>query len=249
MSDDNGRGTNPNPNSNSGQDTEGALTGPRSRRKFLRAAVIGTAGVAGVAGVAGIARASGLSPNTLKNFSGTAQNASTPPPPTTITGYFEETGPSDCTDTYYAGNGNDQGGRNRYITFYIANLPAGDYSFDVSQSCDGNTAGPIQPAGSGTSTLQWEYANSSSQVHVVIPGTLTDGCPEDDLGGSGSTAHDSFTVTFHLDSTQNVAIYAHIQDEQGTSKVGGTLASTTTFTGSLSGNLTMSATKTVNVAP
>ena len=43
----------------------GGLNDPYTRRRFLRAAVVGTAGVAGAAGVAGVALASGHGPRLL----------------------------------------------------------------------------------------------------------------------------------------------------------------------------------------
>jgi hypothetical protein len=47
------------------QQPAGVLNDPYTRRRFLRAAVVGTAGVAGAAGVAGVALASGHGPKLL----------------------------------------------------------------------------------------------------------------------------------------------------------------------------------------
>jgi len=223
------------------QDHAGIIQNPQSRRKFLRVAAVGAAGVAGVAGAAGVARATGLAPKTLLHFNGSPQDPSTPTPDPKIAGYFEETKPGPCVSTYTGSTGN--GGINRYITFYISNLPSGNYSFDVTQTIGANT-GSIQSAGGGTATLHWEYKVSNSQVHVVIPAAPldSDGCPtQDDLGGSKSTPSNAFPVSFSTGSTQNVAIYAHIIDNQSP------LLGPTTFTGSLSGDKMLSTDITVNL--
>ena len=61
MAQDNDHGTLPE------QQPSGVLNDPYTRRRFLRAAVVGTAGVAGAAGVAGVALASGHGPKLLGN--------------------------------------------------------------------------------------------------------------------------------------------------------------------------------------
>ncbi len=65
MAEDNGQGANSEPEQQSG----GMLKDPQSRRRFLRAAAIGTAGVAGVAGLAGVAQATGA-PKILRHAFG-----------------------------------------------------------------------------------------------------------------------------------------------------------------------------------
>jgi hypothetical protein len=231
VSDENGQGANPNPTPE--QHPEGTLNSPRSRRNFLRTAAISAAGVAGVSGAVGVAAASGkLSPNTLKHFTGGPQTLSATTPPS-IDGFFEETDPGPCLDTTKSSY--SSGHTNRYVVFYISNLPKGNYSFDVTQSCDGNTAGPIRShALGGTATLQWEYKTDSSQVHVVFYDANTEPACPTDISGKKSVAYNSFTASWvtstYNAATYDVAIFAHIIDNQST------LASTTKFTGTLSGD-------------
>lgn len=235
MTNDNSQGANPNPNSE--QEHTSTLNDPRSRRKFLRATVIGVGGVAGVAGAAGIARACGVTPGSVKHLVGGVQPLSATVP--TLTGYFEHTNPGPCTSTYSGTN--KDGGTNRYITFYAANLPAGTYTFNVTQTIGAHT-GAIQSSGHGTATLQWEYLQKNSSVHVVVKDHVKNpGCPEDSL--KNATPYDAYPVSnLKLTKTQDVVFYAHIQDTQSP------LASSTTFTGTLTGTVSKTATITVTLS-
>ncbi|HEX5547208.1 MAG TPA: hypothetical protein VFX24_07340 [Ktedonobacterales bacterium] len=247
MAEDNGQGANLEPEQQSG----GMLKDPQSRRRFLRAAAIGTAGVAGVAGAVGVAQATGA-PKVLKTFLGASPNASTPPPPPSIDGFFEETQPGPCiTPPTYTGS-SGQGGINRYVVFYIKNLPSGNYSFNVTQDI-GSGAVALAAPGSGSATQPWEIAGPS-QIHVVVYGANTEPTCPTDLTGLGTHAFSAFSVsipsTDFTASNNDVAIYAHIQIDK--SKVGSgkdipTLPSSTTFTGTLSGDASQTQTVTANL--
>lgn len=245
MAEDNGQGANLEPEQQSG----GMLKDPQSRRRFLRAAAIGTAGVAGVAGAVGVAQATGA-PKVLKTFLGVHPNASTPPPPPTIDGFFEDTGPGPCLDPKEYGGGSGQGPLNRYVVFYIKNLPQGTYSFNVTQDIG---AGPVAIAasGGGTNTQPWEFA-PGNPIHVVVYAANTEpSCPTD-LTGLGTHPFSAFSVsipsTDFTTSNNDVAIFVHVEIDS--KKVGDsiTLPSSTTFTGTLSGDASQSQTVVANLA-
>jgi hypothetical protein len=219
------------------------LKDPQSRRRFLRAAAIGTAGVAGVAGAVGVAQATGA-PKIIRQALGVTSHISGQ---SNLEAFFEGTTPSDCTATYSSTSAD--GGTNRFVTFYIPNLSAGNgYSFKVTQNI-GAGAVDIQAAGSGDDSHPWEFIhNNSSAVHVVIDALADHACPtgpHDNLGGSNSTGHSSFAFTFDVPSgTHNVAIYTHINIADGVA-----IPNSTTFAGTLSGPVSLGpVTITVNKA-
>ena len=225
VAEDNVQGANPEPEQHSG----GMLKDPQSRRRFLRAAAIGTAGVAGVAGLAGVAQATGA-PKILKHAFGLTGPISGS---SSLEGFFEGTAPGTCTSTYSSTSAD--GGTNRFVTFYISGLPAGNgYSFSVTQDIGGGPQA-IQPSGTNDATRPWEFIhNNSSAVHVVMDAQTDHSCPagpSDDLNGSNSTGHSNFAFTFNVPSgTHNVAIYTHVSIGNGV-----TIPNSTTFTGTLSG--------------
>lgn len=232
MAGDNGQGANLEPEQQSG----GMLKDPQSRRRFLRAAAIGTAGVAGVAGAVGVAQATGA-PKILKQVIGLHPNVSGEQ--VTITGYFKHTTTTEsdnCTSTYSSTNAD--GGTGRYVVFYINSLPSGHYFFDVTQTIGGvtndllaNGAAPADPT-----HQQWEYAQKNSSIHVVLrnPTGTAPACPADDL--SGTLAFNSFKVEItssDLTTTKDVVIYTHVDVDADNVP---TLAGSTTFTFTLSGD-------------
>lgn len=225
MAEDNGQGANSEPEQQSG----GMLKDPQSRRRFLRAAAIGTAGVAGVAGLAGVAQATGA-PKILRHAFGAPDSHISGG--SSLEGFFEGTAPGTCTATYNSTNAD--GGTNRFITFYISNLPAGNgYSFNVTQDI-GAGAVAIEANGSSSATQPWEFAQKNSSVHVVMDAAADHACPagpSDDLNGSNSTPHNNYSFTFDVPSgTHNVAIYTHVDIADGV-----TIPDSTTFRGTLSG--------------
>jgi hypothetical protein len=193
-------------------------------------------GVAGAASAAGVALAHGDKvPKILAPVLHPQAGVSAPP---SLDGFFEETGPGPCVPTYGGGPDNAQGPRNRYITFYASNLPAGTYNFDMTQQVDANPAGAIQASGAGTAVLPWEY-NGSKPVHVVVrdPGSEPT-CPEDNLDGSNSHQYDSLPVSgFTLSATHDVVFYVHILYSNNVAHVPS--GQTTTFTGTLSGTVSL----------
>lgn len=230
MAEDNGQGANLEPEQQSG----GMLKDPQSRRRFLRAAAIGTAGVAGVAGAVGVAQATGA-PKILKNVLGVHPNASTPPPPPSVDGFFEGTGPGPCLDpkTYTGSSG--QGGINRYVVFYIKNLPQGTYTFDVKQNIGAGDVALAAP-GTGTATQPWEIAGPS-QIHAVFYTANTEpSCPTN-LTGLKSDPFSAFSISVPSGdfpgTVNDLAIFVHVQidhNKVGAGKAIPTLPSSTTFT-------------------
>lgn len=244
MAEDNGQGANLEPEQQSG----GMLKDPQSRRRFLRAAAIGTAGVAGVAGAVGVAQATGA-PKILKQvFGGATEGPSGQPP--SADGFFQDTGMStagDCAAGNYYGGGSGQGPLNRYVTFYINDLPSGTYSFNVTQDIGAGPV-PIAAQGSGSATQPWEFGGATA-IHVVVKSASSTepSCPtgpQDSLTGSPPSVYAfstfaSNTVTITTSSTNDVVIYVHIEIDKnkvGSGKAIPTLPSTTTFT--LSGGAT-----------
>jgi hypothetical protein len=233
VAEDNGQGATPELEQQSG----GMLKDPQSRRRFLRAAAIGTAGVAGVAGAVGVAQATGAPKILHQVLGGTSGVSNTNP---SIDGFFEHTDPGPCTSTY---SGNQKDGKTgRFITFYISNLPSGNYIFTVTQDIG---AGPValETNGNSTASQPWEYAQGTSSIHLVVRTAGTKPvCPTDSLGSASPFNSFPITITSSTFSgTHDVAIYAHIDINGGV-----TIPSSTTFTGALSGDASLTRTVTVN---
>jgi hypothetical protein len=218
------------------QKSPGILNDPHSRRKFLRAAVVGTAGVAGAAGVAGVvlARNGGGSPSLLRPFVGGAQVSIHP---SCCAGLEKTALTGGCESTY-------KFNESFYIVYTGKNLPAGDYSFDVTQQYKANAAGSIQPQHTDNHALPWDYQSNGNNVHVdVITANTGTCCPN--TGGALGTGHDFLPVTFHLGASSDVYIFVHIQwGSSAAPAKGDTTVFTCTLTGSNGG---ASCPSTVNV--
>jgi hypothetical protein len=212
------------------QQPAGNLDDPHSRRKFLRAAVVSTAGVAGAAGVAGVilARNGGSAPGVLTQ---TFVLASGPQVSgiETACASFED---SHLTGTALSSACPDVSGlltpSEYYFIFTAYDLPAGTYSFDAGQFLASPMPGPgpcpdslsYTPFSSSSKPL--EYVNPGNDVYVSIitpanPDTTS--CTPAPAGGQapgngigdlpvdGSTATTNLTVT----AGQDVQIYVHLQ--------------------------------------
>jgi hypothetical protein len=224
------------PGTISEQHPAGIPNDPYTRRRFLRAAVIGTAGVAGAAGVAGVARArsSGKAPSFLTHVL-IAQQQQTMPPTFAIN--FEDAalaGDSSCSSFYGGGNGLE-----RYFLFLGSNLPAGSYSFELTQQFFNppNAAGDIQPTGTHSPTLPWEYQGTQPiSIDVEAPGSFSGSC----AGAIPATAllfgppsSPPPIVKFSLGATSDALIYVHLVYD-GTPTTGDMITLTSTLTGPVS---------------
>jgi hypothetical protein len=195
-------------------------TGPEgtSRRNFLRAALVGSAAVVAVGAGADavLSRTGGVS--TIP-FIGTVGS---PPPPPSITASLEESALDGCHTTY-AGTGQ------WFPIFTIRNLPAGNYSVDLTQQVNGGSTGIIQPKGTGSSTLPWQYSSNGNNIHVDIldAGDAVD-CPTP--GKAPGTGSDTLAVAFSVSDLSDVQIYIHIVWGASTNPFSGEISK---FTGTL----------------
>lgn len=228
-----------------------------SRRKFLRAAVIGTAGVAGAAGVAGVvlAQRAGSAPGllTIRQVSGTSDGD--------YNALFEDT---NCgtgkTSTEAAQCGNytgsnkftvNQNGKatnpgSFFVVLAIRGLPGQalgtTYSIlaqeKLSTAPDTSYA-TIPTSGHGTSSQPFEYqqANSNVQIYEYPTGTISGSGPFAlSTAPYNSPSHtDSVDVangstdTFQLTSTHDVLIFIHVTWGNSAGKIGGTGTETIDF--------------------
>ena len=194
MAEDTNQGTNVERNS------AGGLDEAQSRRRFLKAAVVTTAGVATAAGVVGVDMAS-YSTKAPSILATVFNIHSTPSRPPSASLGFEDTGLGGDCITNYGKNGN--GKIENYLIFYGAELPAGTYSFTASFQV-GSSSGTLTD-----SSLPWQLNNKNSQIHVdVVTAGSGTSCPA--TGTAQGTAYDSFSVSFTLASKSDVVIYMHI---------------------------------------
>jgi hypothetical protein len=239
VSQDNNQGTGPEQNST------GLLNDPYTRRRFLRAAVVGTAGVAGAAGVAGVAlaRNGGKAPSTL----GHVFDDLTHPPHFDDT--LEETMlKGGCGNTY--GSGAATVNTEAFAMFLAEFLTPGAYTFTLQQTFTPNGGSPTTgaigtPPGGGTATLPWEYGDPGNTIFVDVEtaGSITTPCTT-----AGTTAGTGFnppppTVSWTLSKTSDVLIFVHLRYDGNTPASG----DSTTFTGTLSGPISNTFTLTVHV--
>ncbi|HEX8732320.1 MAG TPA: twin-arginine translocation signal domain-containing protein [Ktedonobacterales bacterium] len=201
------------------------LTAEQSRRRFLRTAVIGTAGVAGAAGVAGVILSQrGTGPNLMvvADISGVSQSH--------FHALFED---SDWVD--YSSNSNKSFTINNststspgswFIVLGIQGLPADTYTISAVEKL--STAGSysnIPDKGSGTASLPFEYQspgglNGNINIYTYTPGTISSTGP---YTPSGSTvSYPPLTTS----AAQDVVIFIHVNWNTG----GSTETSTTTET-------------------
>lgn len=229
-----------------------------SRRKFLRAAVIGTAGVAGAAGVAGVVlaqRGGSVAPGiiSIRQVSGTSDGD--------YKALFEDT---NCgtgkTSTEAAQCGNytgsntftvNQNGKTTepgsfFVVLAIHGLPgqAGGTTYSIlaqeklSTEPDTQYAN-IPTSGNGSSSQPFEYqqANSNVQIYEYPTGTIVGTGPYAlSTAPYNSPSHtDSVDFanspgnTFQLTSTQDVLIFIHVNWGNKAGTIGGTGTETIDF--------------------
>jgi hypothetical protein len=221
------------------QHSNGIITDPHSRRRFLRAAVVGTAGVAGAAGVAGVALAhrSNNSPSILRTFA-FAQQQQTPVAACSagleIPGLDANEKPTSLPGTcitHYSGF------KGPYALVFLASqLPAGSYTFDVTQtftpSGGSPTTGAIQPNGTTNPALPWDLDNTSNLVFInqVAAGTGS-ACPS----GAFPSMTSTLPASYALASTMDVEIWIPIIFEPSGTIMNGDTSSFTSTTSTASG--------------
>jgi hypothetical protein len=239
---DNNQGTGPE------QQSTGLLNDPYTRRRFLRAAVVGTAGVAGAAGVAGVAlgRSGGNAPSVLSHIFPALTGPSAPP---SATAGFEDTGLGGNCITNFGKNGKGQ--VEDYFIFVATNVAPGSYTFDVTQQNSGSITGTgeVQPNGTGNANLPWETVNGQP-VHVDVEpaSSVANACPDD--GGSVPSGTNVFPFSglpatipsADIPTESDLVIYVHLIYD-GTPQSG----DQTILTGTLKGPSPSSATLTASV--
>jgi hypothetical protein len=218
------------------QHPAGNLDDPYSRRRFLRAAVVGTAGVAGAAGVAGVilARNGGNTPGVLtKAF---ALNI-TPSNQTAACASFEDSTLAGTALPCVASNGSPTNPQITpsiyYFIFTAMDLPAGKYTFTAGQrvdtsgtnkscpdSADGSLYTDIQANGtatdSSTDPLTYGDGGNGKNVHVDVTSD-TVSCIPNESSNTGSlpgtaykTLADIPSSGFSVTSGQNVQIFVKV---------------------------------------
>jgi hypothetical protein len=224
------------------QQPSGMLNDPYTRRRFLRAAVVGTAGVAGAAGVAGVAlaRNGGKAPTSLSHVFTDLTH-----PPIFDDTIEETTLSGGCGNTYGKGGVVNTEAFGMFLAEY---LTAGTYTFSLTQtftpSGGSPTSGAIQQPGTATTTLPWEYGDAGNAVFVDVgtPGSLTTACTTSGTA-VGTPFSSTDTVQWTLGGTSDVLIYVHLR-YKGNKPASG---DSTTFTGTLSGPISNTFTLTITV--
>lgn len=219
--------------------TNRLLSVEQSRRKFLRTAVIGTAGVAGAAGVAGIVLSQhGASPNllTIAALSGVSSGD--------YTMLFEDTecgtsGHENLCGDYSSTNFTvvpnakhpDQVTTNPgsfFVVLAIRSLPADTYSIVAKEklSTDASFTSTIPHSGSGSASLPFAYQSNGSNVQIYRypTGTINSNGPYALTSAQysgyltpvpGLSYADSSSDTFTTSSTYDVLIFIHVNWEGG----------------------------------
>lgn len=236
--------------------TNSLLSVEQSRRKFLRTAVIGTAGVAGAAGVAGIVLSQhGSSPNllTIAAISGVSDGD--------YTMLFEDTecgtsGDANLCGDYSTNNFTvNQGGHSTnpgsfFIVLAIRGLPADTYTIGAQERISPAAFADIPASGAGSSALPFEYQSAgtpgnNAQTYIYPTGTITGSGPYALTASpyNAPTTTDS-GATFTTSATQDVLIFIHVSWHNAVTL--GTTGTTETieFQITLTGNSTGSATET-----
>jgi hypothetical protein len=220
----------------------GMLDDPYSRRRFLRAAVVGTAGVAGAAGVAGVvlARNGGKAPSILKPFIGSLAQ----PSRETNQMCFEDTNFNETTDIIIGSNGKVKG--SFFVVFAMSDLPTDSYSLEVTQQADGGPTTDIT-----SSSTPFAFASSGGQVLIyeepagTLPLPLA--CPFTKPGGTATFNESTDPATFPVSgSAQDVLVFFHITWSGGTIGSKGS-TETITFTGTLTDTTTSTVVSTLTV--
>jgi hypothetical protein len=192
----------------------GPINGDYSRRKFLRAAVIGTAGVAGAAGVSGVvlARRGGSAPTLTKSTFLTTVSAGTSFMPC-----FEDTTFSDVSAL-----GGTSG--NNYTSSYFAvlgihSLPQGaTYTINVQQQVNSDGYKDIQqpPTGNGKTPddapFAYQSKNGSVLIYYETAGSLAADCPYSKPDGTANVNAAAVPVSFTPagSGTTDVLFFLHL---------------------------------------
>lgn len=202
---------------------DGMLTQDVSRRKFLRTAVIGTAGVAGAAGVAGIVLSQHGSSPTLQSLGiyGTFSTNSIDP-------VLEPTEQNAVVGTIGGTSGYNYNNA-FWFAAVLRDLPASTtpgttYTVQVLQSVNGGTYTAI---GGGTSTAPFVFGNGNGngnfvQVYGITAGTAGSSPYSFKTGGtfaSGTSlaSQNTLPVTFTLTAPNNsvtgydVGVFVHMK--------------------------------------
>lgn len=191
-----------------------------SRRKFLRAAVIGTAGVAGAAGVGGFVlaqRGGSLAPGLVR-----IGVLSTISAHTTYTPCFEDTGFNDV-DTLSGSGGSYNANASYFAVLGIHSLPQGaTFTIDVQQELVGDSHGyqPIQGQVTGKNTtpgyapFAYQSNGNNALAWYEKAGSIAAACPYSkpsadttaDAKGSGAP----FTFAPSGTGTTDVTFFLHL---------------------------------------
>lgn len=234
------------------------LTAEQSRRKFLRTAVIGTAGVAGAAGVAGVILSQqGARPNLMvvADIAGVSQSH--------FHTLFEDTNCGTSGDKTQCGdysttqftinNGTSTSPGSFFIVLAIQGLPADTYSISAAEKLStASSYSTVPNKGSGSASLPFEFqspggvSGASTQVYIYPTGTITGSGPyaltASPYNAPTTTSSGSPFTTF---ASQDVLIFIHVNWNSVTTQTSGT-TETIDFQITLTGSGSNSATETTS---